>query len=282
MALDARIRFHNFRVQLHQLVDQNDALVLELEELANNLDEHFKKISKAKIGGAVGAIVGGILATVGFGLSFVTFGASLGLSIAGGVLAGSGGVVISGSQITDAVLSKNRRISAEIIMRTYRFQVEFLINDAVEIGAFLQNHADIDVNFPLWVTFWGNIAMISASGIRNAGWNVIGRTILNSLRLASYADDVITTGAAVTTTAFKTIGSTTGRALHIAGGVFGILLLPIDIHTFVASSIDVHKSNPHKISRKIREMAATIRERSPAREDIDAMVDEILVNLPLD
>jgi uncharacterized membrane protein YgaE (UPF0421/DUF939 family) len=57
--------------------------VVELEELANNLDEHFKKISKAKVGGAAGAIVGGILGIVGFGLSFVTFGASLGLTIAG-------------------------------------------------------------------------------------------------------------------------------------------------------------------------------------------------------
>jgi hypothetical protein len=78
-----RSRLLSFKDQLHQLVDENDALVVELEELANNLDEHFKKISKAKVGGAAGAIVGGILGIAGFGLSFVTFGASLGLSIVG-------------------------------------------------------------------------------------------------------------------------------------------------------------------------------------------------------
>jgi transketolase len=44
--------------------------LVELEELANNLDEHFKRICKAKVGGATGAIGGGILAAVGFGLSF--------------------------------------------------------------------------------------------------------------------------------------------------------------------------------------------------------------------
>jgi hypothetical protein len=73
----------SMKVQLYQLVDEIDALLVELEELANNLDEHFKRICKAKVGGAAGAIGGGILAAVGFGLSFVTFGASLGLTIAG-------------------------------------------------------------------------------------------------------------------------------------------------------------------------------------------------------
>jgi voltage-gated potassium channel Kch len=94
--------------------------------------------------------------------------------------------------------------------------------------------ADLNAIFPQNLTHEGK------------GWNVIGSTILDSLRIASYVDDVMSTGATVTTTAFKTIGSTTGRALHVAGGVFGILLLPIDIHTLVASSIDVHKTNPHK------------------------------------
>lgn len=53
----------------------------------DNLDEHFNKISKAKIGGSVVGIVGSIICIVGFGLSFVTFGASLGLTFAGKVYA---------------------------------------------------------------------------------------------------------------------------------------------------------------------------------------------------
>lgn len=58
-------------------------VVIQLNSLADNLDEHFQKIAKAKIGGSAAGIVGGVMAIVGFGLSFVTFGASLGLSIAG-------------------------------------------------------------------------------------------------------------------------------------------------------------------------------------------------------
>ena len=199
--------------------------------------------------------------------------------VVGGVIAGSGGIVVSGSQITDAVLSKKRRSSAENIVKKYKSRVEFLMKECVEIGTLLQDYGDIDANFPSWVRFWGNIALRSATGIKSAGWNVIGSTILDSLRIASYVDDVMSTGAAVTTTAFKTIGTTAGRALHVAGGVFGILLLPIDIHTLVASSIDVHKTNPRKTSEKIREMAAKIKEKCPTREDIDGMVEETVANL---
>ena len=86
------------------------------------------------------------------------------------------------------------------------------------------------------------------------------------------------TGTTVTTTAFKTMGSATGRALHVAGGVFGILLLPFDIYILVDSSIDVHKTNPHKTSEKVREMAAKIKAGRPTQEDIDRMMEETLAN----
>lgn len=76
-------QFLHLKDQLYQWVDDTSALVVDLEKLADNLDEHFKNISKAKVGGATGAVVGGLLAAAGFGFSFVTFGASLGLAVAG-------------------------------------------------------------------------------------------------------------------------------------------------------------------------------------------------------
>jgi len=199
--------------------------------------------------------------------------------VIGGVIAGSGGIVMSGSQITDAVLSKNRRTSAENILKNYKSRVEFLVKECIAIGTLLQDYGDIDEDFPSWVSFWAKIAINTGTGIKNIGWDVIGRTIFNSLRIASYADDVMSTGAAVATTAFKTIGSTTGRALHVAGGVFGILFLPIDIYTLVDSSIDVHKTNPHATSTKIREMAANIKAECPTIENIDRMVEETVTKL---
>ena len=182
--------------------------------------------------------------------------------VIGSVIAVIGGMVISGSQITDAVLSKQRRSSAENIVKKYKSRDEFLIKKCFERGTLLQDYGDVDADFPSCVSFWRNIA----------GWNGIVGTILDSLRIVSYVDGVMSTGAAVTTTAFKAIGSTTGRAFHVAGGVFGILLLPINIHTLVAASIDVHKTNPHKTSETIREMAAKIKASCPPREYIEETV----------
>jgi hypothetical protein len=54
--------------------------------------------------------------------------------VTGGVIAGGGGIVVSGSQITDAVLSKKRRSSAENIVKKYKSRVEFLMKECVEIG----------------------------------------------------------------------------------------------------------------------------------------------------
>jgi hypothetical protein len=52
------------------------------------------------------------------------------------------------------------------------------MKECVEIGTLLQDYGDIDANFPSWVRFWGNIALRSATGIKSAGWNVIGSTVL--------------------------------------------------------------------------------------------------------
>jgi hypothetical protein len=198
--------------------------------------------------------------------------------VVGGVIAGSGGIVVSGSQITDAVLSKKRRSSAENILKKYKSRVEILMNECVEIGKWLKKFGDIDKVFPSWVSFWAKLAFNSSTGLKSIGWDVIGRTVINSLQIASFADDTVLTGTTVTTTAFKTMGSATGRALHVAGGVFGILLLPFDIYILVDSSIDVHKTNPHKTSENVREMAAKIKAGRPTKEDIDRMMEETLAN----
>lgn len=270
-------RLFSMKDRLYQLFEEIVAMVVELEELANNLDKLFKKISIGKVGGSVAAIVGGILAAIGIGLSFVTFGASLGLCIAGGVIGGVGGMVVSGSQIYDAFKSEKKRRKAENIETRYQSRVEFLIKEYVEIRRLLQNYGDIDVDFPSWDRFWRNCAIIS--GFKSGVWNVLVSNILHVIRITSYVDDVMSTGAAITTTVFKTIGSTTFRVLHIAGGVAGIVFLIIDIITLYCASRDIYKTNPHKTSEAIREIAAQIRAKCPTREDIDGMVEETVANL---
>ena len=194
------------------------------------------------------------------------------------MIAGGGGMVVSGSQITDAVLSKMRRSTVENNVKEYKSRFELLMKECDEIGTLLQDvYGDIDANFPSWVAFWGNVAAIS--GIKSATVNVIGGTVLHSLRIASHVDNVASTGSVVTTTAFKTIGTTTFRALHIAGGVAGVAFIGFDIYTLVNASIDAHKSNPHKTSEAIREIAAQIKAKCPTRDDIDDMMKDTIDSL---
>lgn len=277
--IDPRPRVLRLKNQLDEWVDETDELMEELKDIADNLDWHFRNISKAKVGGATGAVAGGILAITGFVLSFFTFGASLGLVIAGGVIGGTGGAVVSGSQITDAVLSKQRRSSSEIILQKYKSRVQLLMTECIEIGALLEDCGNVDEDFSLWVAFWATLVVRSGSGVKKIAWDIIGRTVTSSMRIAAAADNAVSTGAAVTTTAFKAIGSTVGKAIHVTGGVLGLLFLPIDIYTLVDSSIDVHKDNSHKISKKIREMAAKMKKERPTKNDIDRMVKETVDKL---
>ena len=77
-----------------------------LENIKEDLEESYQKRTIAKVSGASAAIVGSTMAIVGFGLSFVTFGASLGLTIAGSILAASGGATMGGADIGEWIVSK--------------------------------------------------------------------------------------------------------------------------------------------------------------------------------
>ena len=197
----------------------------------------------------------------------------------GGVIGGTGGAVVSGLQITDAVLSKQRRSSAEEILQKYKSHVQLMMTECIEIGALLTGCGNVDDDFPLWVSFWANIVFNSGFGVKKIAWNIVGRTVRSYMRVVASVDNAVSTGAAVATTAFKTIGSATGKAAHVVGGVVGMLLLPYDIYALVDSSIDVHQGNPHKISGKIREMAAKIKKERPNKKDIERMVKVTVAKL---
>lgn len=198
--------------------------------------------------------------------------------VLGGVTAGVGGVVVSGSEIIDAVLSKQRRSSADHILKEYKSQVESLLTEYVEIDRLLRAHGNIDKDFPSWASFWSRILIKSGIGAKKIGVDIIGRTVLNYSRIASVVEDSVSTGAKVATTAFKTMG-TTRKVLHVAGGAFGMVFLPIDIYTLVTFSKDVHYANPHQTSEKIRELAATIKAGCPTKEDIDGMMEGTVTSL---
>ena len=82
-AQDLTSLLNQLKEELFLLSDMVKRVVMEANQVADDLDNHFTHVTRATIAGTVSSITGGILCAVGFGLSFVTFGASLGLSIAG-------------------------------------------------------------------------------------------------------------------------------------------------------------------------------------------------------
>ena len=106
--------FHNvlttasdLRRKITEWEPRRDATLALLREIKTFLEESYQKRTIAKVSGASAAIAGSTLAIVGFGLSFFTFGASLGFTVAGGILAASGGVTMGGADIGDWVVSRS-------------------------------------------------------------------------------------------------------------------------------------------------------------------------------
>jgi hypothetical protein len=75
--------------------------------------------------------------------------------VTGGVIAGGGGIVVSGSQITDAVLSNKRRSSAENIEES-KMVLPITFQPALLIPV-----ADLNAIFPQNLTHEGKFASIS-------------------------------------------------------------------------------------------------------------------------
>lgn len=86
---------------------RRDTTLALLREIKDLLEKSYQKRTIAKVSGASAAITGSTLAIVGFGLSFFTFGASLGLTVAGGILAASGGVTMGGADLGDWIVSRS-------------------------------------------------------------------------------------------------------------------------------------------------------------------------------
>lgn len=264
-AIEVQIR--DLGENINQLIVLTDELIETLDGLADEVDKCFKKVTITKVTGSACAIFGGVLGIVGFGLSFVTFGTSLGLCIAGGVVAGSGGGAVGIARITDAICNSKRGREANNAIERYNRHIQTIQEKARDIGEELTRIGEIDTDFASWVLAYG-----SASTGLGIGWRLIVNTILRGLDVA---EGIGRTGLEAGVTAFRALG-TVGKVFHIGGGVAGIIFLPVDIYTLVDSSIDIHKDNKHKVSRNIRSTISTLRESSPTKESVDTFIAEIL------
>ena len=77
-----------------------------LEELADNIEYHYKNTNIGRITGASTAIVGGALVVTGTVASFFTYDLAAPIAAAGTALAVGGGVTAAGSSIADIIVGK--------------------------------------------------------------------------------------------------------------------------------------------------------------------------------
>lgn len=201
----------------------------------------------------------------------------------GGIIAGAGGLTVGGSVATDAILSRKRKTSAEEVLKRYNEIMKECKEECLEIGFMLQDkanqlHSSLTERFPHWYNFWDRLITGTSQISKSTGWDSIAKTISASMRIVTSFDDLAANGIRIGGSLFKAMGPA-ARGLHIAGGIVGILLIPLDIFTLVDSAIDVHKKNQHKISSSIRSIAKKIKEECPTKAEIETMIAETITRL---
>ncbi|CAG2214799.1 unnamed protein product [Mytilus edulis] len=188
----------------------------------------------------------------------------------GTAISGAGGITVGGSSIVDTVLSSK---NAKKIFNEYNTTMDEVKEECIEIGKILNNSSNnMATEYKTWCSFWSKLAL-GVTATSAGSWSAIVNPIIKSLRLASVGEDVAAAG-------FRGI-SVAGRAFTFAGGVMGILLLPLDIYTLVDSSVDVHNKNPHKVSIKIRKICSKIKADFLTDEEIQHMIHDTFSRRPI-
>jgi hypothetical protein len=181
-------------------------------------------------------------------------------------------VTTGAASVVNLVKSSTKTKAAEEAIKKYNEQSDKIKMKCIELS---QGIEDIDRTIPEWVRFWGNLTHGFASTAVNASWSVVGKTIINSLRLSgSLAGDASNAGR----TLFRVAG-TAARGAHIAGGVVGILLLPIDVHTLVSSAVDVGKGKIPDSAKAIRRVADQMEKGCPTVKEVDEMTKRTINRL---
>lgn len=203
----------------------------------------------------------------------------------GGIIAGVGTVTVAGSSIADAVKSSVIGKRADAAVNELNEIRENLVKDCKTLSERMGSSEYIEAHCPCWVDFWGKLIF----GATNIQWQLtmtVVNSVMNGLRIADLSADIARAGGTVL---FRLLGPA-ARGLHIAGGVFGALLLPLDIFTLVDSGMELHKArkgkgkkkSAHKVSAKIRETAEALTNACPKEEDIEKLLSEVYSNISLE
>ena len=106
MILECEQSFKKVQSNLQKLEERLPEVISEVEHVKECIDQKHKASTKATVAGSSTSILGGALMVGGILGAPFTFGASLGVTAAGAVLTGAGGVTAAGAKIYDRKQAK--------------------------------------------------------------------------------------------------------------------------------------------------------------------------------
>lgn len=138
----------------------------------------------------------------------------------------------------------------------------------------LQKVEKVEDRFPEWVNFWFLVANgQDESGTKEIKWDDIEEIIQTSLSNISATARILGPGMGAGIRIAGAAVKITETSLHVASGIIGALMIPLDIHTLVTSAIDVHKNNKHEMSSLITKLSKAIERELPKEDGIHKMID---------
>ena len=222
---------------------------LDLEDVTAHLDEHHRNVNIATAAGATTSVLATGMAVGGFIGSFFTFGATIPVAIAGGVIGAAGGLTTFGSKVTEIVLSKcasakvgdaleQDQAACMKVCKCFSQLDELITRNVEEIidsikhreGGELPDLEEVKERFA---------KMTGMKKPKTKKFLSLGRSTRGLNAVLGAATSFTTAGLAGaragTAVAFDSL-SAAARATHIAGAVFSILALPLDMYFLAKSS----------------------------------------------
>ena len=249
-------------------IPKRKATVRTLRVLANELQKHHDNVCIAQVAGSSTSIAGFLTAGVGFGLSFVTGGASLvaAAGIISGIGAGfgaAGGVINFGSSLAELCIEKDTLKTAQKLIDEDRKACEEIEKLRLEF----ENEISQNINYKGFEVGFSTVSMLKSCAL--VGYKVGVRAATTA---ASEGGEALFRGL-----------SKVGKIAHIGGFALSVATLPMDIHSLVTNSMDVHAARsgapgkePKKV-KKLRALADELEKDVPGSNEFVEALDEFLL-----
>ncbi|XP_068673298.1 apolipoprotein L6-like [Montipora foliosa] len=254
-------RANALKSMISDWIPKRKATVHALRVLAGKLLKHHHNICKAKVAGSSSTIVGGLVGGVGFGLSFVTGGASLLVAAGmGAALAATGRAVNAGSSLTQFFIEKDTLNTAQKLINEDRHASEAIEKLRKEFEGEVRKN----IKYNVLKTGAGTVSILKTCA--EVGYKV-------GARAAAKGGEALL---------FRGL-SKVGKIVHIGGFALSVAKLPLDIHTLVTNSKEIHAARrgipgnePEKV-KQLQKLADELETEIPSGNKFVEALDELLL-----